>query len=149
VFHKHGKSILNCGPNFLLIDYCLSLKSIRNSLIQCVFCIHVTSPRHGASSVWGCILHPCYVATARGVLSLRMYSASMLRRHGTGRPQFADVFYIHVTSPRHGASSVCECSKELQIWRVAANTLNKKSRTANKGWFSNFELECGANNSSL
>jgi hypothetical protein len=23
---------------------------------------------------------------------------------------------------------------DLQIWRVTANTLNKQSRTANKGW---------------
>jgi hypothetical protein len=27
--------------------------------------------------------------------------------------------------------------KDLQMWRVAANTLNKQSRTVNKGWSSN------------
>jgi hypothetical protein len=38
--------------------------------------------------------------------------------HGMARPQVAD-----------GGHS-------LQFWRVAANILNKQSRTADKGWFS-------------
>ena len=33
------------------------------------------------------------------------------------------------------------------IWRVAANILNKQSRTADNGWFSSFEVRRGANNS--
>jgi hypothetical protein len=37
----------------------------------------------------------------------------------------------------------------LQIWRVAANILNKQSRTADKGWSSSFGVGRGANNSSL
>jgi hypothetical protein len=37
----------------------------------------------------------------------------------------------------------------LQIWRVAANILNKKSQTADRVWFSSLEVGCGANNSSL
>ena len=35
------------------------------------------------------------------------------------------------------------------IWRVAANILNKQSRTADKGWSSSLEVGQGANNSSL
>jgi hypothetical protein len=37
----------------------------------------------------------------------------------------------------------------LQIWRVAANLLNKQSRTADKGWSSRFGVGRGANNSLL
>jgi hypothetical protein len=36
----------------------------------------------------------------------------------------------------------------LQIWRIAANILNKQSRTADKGWPSSLGVERGANNSS-
>jgi hypothetical protein len=36
----------------------------------------------------------------------------------------------------------------LQIWRVAANILNKQSRTADKGSSSSFGVGRGANNSS-
>jgi len=35
------------------------------------------------------------------------------------------------------------------IWRVAANILNKQSRTADKGWSSSLGVGRGANNSSL
>jgi hypothetical protein len=35
------------------------------------------------------------------------------------------------------------------IWRVAANILNKQSRTAGKGWSSSLGVGRGANNSSL
>jgi hypothetical protein len=50
-------------------------------------------------------------------------------------------------SPRHGASSGCGWRNGLQVWRVAANTLNKQSRTAEKGWSSNLGVGRGANNS--
>jgi len=36
----------------------------------------------------------------------------------------------------------------LQIWKLAANILNKQSRTANKGWLSLLGVGQGANNSS-
>jgi hypothetical protein len=36
----------------------------------------------------------------------------------------------------------------LQIWRAAANILNKKSRTTDKEWFSRLGVGHGANNSS-
>jgi hypothetical protein len=50
--------------------------------------------------------------------------------HGMARPQVAD-----------GGDS-------LQFWRVAANLLNKQSRTADKGWSSSLGVGLGANNSS-
>jgi hypothetical protein len=37
----------------------------------------------------------------------------------------------------------------LQIWRVAANILNKQSRTAEKEWYPSLGVGRGANNSSL
>jgi hypothetical protein len=36
----------------------------------------------------------------------------------------------------------------LQIWRVAANILNKQSRTADSGWTSSLGVRRGANNPS-
>jgi hypothetical protein len=36
----------------------------------------------------------------------------------------------------------------LQIWMVAANISNKRSRAADKGWSFSFGVERGANNSS-
>jgi len=36
----------------------------------------------------------------------------------------------------------------LQIWRVAANIVNKQSQTADKGWSSSLEVWPGANNPS-
>jgi hypothetical protein len=51
-------------------------------------------------------------------------------------------------SPWHGASSGCGWSNGLRIWRVAANTLNKQSRTADRGWSSSLGVGRGANNSS-
>jgi hypothetical protein len=44
---------------------------------------------------------------------------------------------------------VADGGDDLQIWRVAANILNKQSRTADKGWSSSFGVGHGANNSSL
>jgi hypothetical protein len=49
--------------------------------------------------------------------------------HGMARPQVAD-----------GGDA-------LQVWRVAANILNKQSRTADKGWSSSLGVGRGANNS--
>jgi hypothetical protein len=50
--------------------------------------------------------------------------------HGMARPQVAD-----------GGNT-------LQVWRVAANILNKQSRTADKGWPSSLGAGRGAKNSS-
>jgi len=52
-------------------------------------------------------------------------------------------------SPWHCMSSGMQMEERPPIWRVAANTLNKQSQTANKGWFSRLGVERGANNSSL
>jgi hypothetical protein len=51
-------------------------------------------------------------------------------------------------SPRHGASSGCGWMNSLRIWRVAADTLNKQSRIADKEWSSSLGAGRGANNSS-
>jgi hypothetical protein len=62
------------------------------------------------------------------------------------------MFYLTVLSgslsPRHGASSGCGRRNGLQLWRVAANTLNKQSRTDDKGWSLILGVGRGANNSS-
>jgi hypothetical protein len=50
--------------------------------------------------------------------------------HGMARPQITDG------------------GDPLQFWRVAANILNKQSRTAEKGWSSSLEVRRVANNSS-
>jgi hypothetical protein len=47
----------------------------------------------------------------------------------------------------HGASSGCGWRNGLQLWRVAANILNKQSRTADREWSSSLGLGRGANNS--
>jgi hypothetical protein len=39
-------------------------------------------------------------------------------------------------SPQHGASSGSRGTNGLQLWRVAANILNKQQRTNDKGWSS-------------
>jgi hypothetical protein len=56
---------------------------------------------------------------------------------------------VYPLSPRHGASSGCGWRNGLQVWRVAANILNKRLRTADKGWSSSLGVGWGANNSSL
>jgi hypothetical protein len=43
---------------------------------------------------------------------------------------------------------VADGGNALQFWRVAANMLNKQSRTADKGWSSSLRVWRGANNSS-
>jgi hypothetical protein len=50
--------------------------------------------------------------------------------HGIARPQVAD-----------GGDAV-------QLWRAAANVLNKQSRTADKGWSSSFGVARETNDSS-
>jgi hypothetical protein len=37
----------------------------------------------------------------------------------------------------------------FQLWRVAADTLNKQLRATDKWWFFNFWVGCGANNPSV
>jgi len=54
----------------------------------------------------------------------------MAKRRGVARPQVSD-----------GGNSV-------NVWRIAANILNKQSRTADNGWSSSLGFGRGANNSS-
>jgi hypothetical protein len=56
-----------------------------------------------------------------------MHVRSVPCHHGMERPQVAD-----------GGNG-------LQIWRVAANILNKQSRTADNGWSSSLGVGRGAN----
>jgi hypothetical protein len=72
------------------------------------------------------------------VYRLRMFLCGWFRfikgvfpcHHGMARPQVAD-----------GGDG-------LQIWRIAANILNRLSGTPDKGWSSSLGIERGANNSS-
>jgi hypothetical protein len=43
-------------------------------------------------------------------------------------------------SQRHGASSGSEGRNGLEIWRVAANILNKQLRTTDNGWSARFGI---------
>jgi hypothetical protein len=67
--------------------------------------------------------------------------------HGMARPQVADFRWI---SCHHGMArpQVADGGGGLQVWRAAANILNKQSRTADKGWSSSFGVGRVANNSS-
>jgi hypothetical protein len=49
-------------------------------------------------------------------------------------------------SPQQGTSSDCGWRNSLQLWRVAANILNKQSRIHDKGWSSSLGVALGANN---
>jgi hypothetical protein len=53
--------------------------------------------------------------------------------------------WVGSLSSWHGASSDCGL-RSLQIWRVAANILNKQSQTGEKGWSSSLEVGRWANN---
>jgi hypothetical protein len=48
-----------------------------------------------------------------------------------------------MVSPR-----VVDGGEDLQVWWVAANILNKQSRTSNKGWCSSLGVGRGADKSS-
>jgi hypothetical protein len=55
---------------------------------------------------------------------------------------------ICATCPAHLILEVADGGDGLQIWKVAANILNKQSRTADKGWSSSLGVGSGANSSS-
>jgi hypothetical protein len=57
----------------------------------------------------------------------------------------AMVFHVRWVPCHHGMarSQVADGEDGLQIWRVAANLLNKQSRTADKGWSSSWGLGMG------
>jgi hypothetical protein len=56
--------------------------------------------------------------------------------------------YVGSLSPQHGASLGCGWRNGLQIWRLAANILNKQSWTDNKRWPSSLGVGHGVNNPS-
>jgi hypothetical protein len=58
----------------------------------------------------------------------KFYSVCLLTDHGIVHPQVVDG------------------GEGLQIWRVAANILHKQLHVAYKGWSSNLDVACGANN---
>jgi hypothetical protein len=62
------------------------------------------------------------------------------------------ILYTHVrwVPCHHGMArpQVADGGDGLQFWRLAANILNKQSRTADKGWSSSLGVGRGANNSS-
>jgi hypothetical protein len=66
---------------------------------------------------------------------------------GMACPQVADVRWVPC---HHGMAcpQVADGRDGLQVWRVAANILNKQLQTVDKGWSSSLQVGCGANKSS-
>jgi len=78
-------------------------------------------------------------------------SADKLSGKGTSgyKHQYANFPVIRGSlPPRHGASSCWVRRNILQVRRLAANILNKQSRTADKGWSCRLGVGRGANYSS-
>jgi hypothetical protein len=69
-------------------------------------------------------------------------------QHRMARPQVADVSRVP-SQHRMARPQVADGGDGLQIWRVAADILNKQSRTASKGWSCTLGVRREANNSSL
>jgi hypothetical protein len=63
-------------------------------------------------------------------------SVSILINFIFKNPVFPHAMLGGSLSPQHGASSGCGWRNDLQLWRLAANILNKQPRTNNKGWSS-------------
>jgi hypothetical protein len=63
-------------------------------------------------------------------------------------PRYKDAHTLNMLRCHHGMARprVADRGDGLQIWRVAANMLNKQSRTADKGWSSSLEVGRGADN---
>jgi hypothetical protein len=70
-----------------------------------------------------------------------------LLSHACHMSRPSHVKWVHC---HHGMARprVADRGDGLQIWRVAANILNKQSRTADSGWFSSLGVGRGANNPS-
>jgi hypothetical protein len=85
------------------------------------------------------------------VITIRGVGKSM--PHGAGhvllscRKTLTHVKWVHC---HHGMARprVADRRDGLQIWKVAANILNKQSRTADSGWSSSLGVGRGANNPS-
>jgi hypothetical protein len=77
------------------------------------------------------ITHPMYIQSLREVVLPSIQNIRwVLCHHGMAHPQVADG------------------GEGLQTWRVAANILNKQTRTADNVWSSSLGVRRGANNSS-
>jgi hypothetical protein len=63
---------------------------------------------------------------------------------------FTSFSHVRWVPCHHGMArrQVADGRDALQLWKVAANILNKQSRTADKGWYSTLGVGRGANNSS-
>jgi hypothetical protein len=57
-------------------------------------------------------------------------------------------YHVHKSPCKHGMArpQVADGGDGVQIWWVAANILNKQSRTADKMWSSSLRVGRGANN---
>jgi hypothetical protein len=82
------------------------------------------------------------------------FSETLVNFYQTKRRCNPDDSHLHKNicsfiSMHHGMArpQVADGGERLQIWRVAANILNKQSRTADKGWPSSLGVGRGANNS--
>jgi hypothetical protein len=62
--------------------------------------------------------------------------------------KFGPIYHVKWVPCHHGTArpQVAAGGDGLQIWRVAANILNKQSRTADRGWSSSLGVGRGANN---
>jgi hypothetical protein len=62
-----------------------------------------------------------------------------------------ECYYVRWVLCHHGVarSQVADVGDGLQIWRVAANILNKQLWTDDSGWSSSRGVGCGASYSSL
>jgi hypothetical protein len=69
-------------------------------------------------------------------------------KHLRIRSGFICRFHVKWVHCHHGMACprVADRGDDLQIWRVAANMLNKQSRTADSGWSSSLGVGSGANN---
>jgi hypothetical protein len=75
-------------------------------------------------------------------------SPKIPRKHNLFRQIIECIFHVKWVHCHHGMARprVAERGDGLQIWRAAANMLNKKSRTADSGWSSSLGVGRGASN---
>jgi hypothetical protein len=105
-------------------------------------------------SVWGIVLADyAHIGGGKEVVVMQRGRDSSQTRGGSRKSTISGrIFWNSVLSgslsPQHGAPSGCGWRNNLQLWRVAANTLNKQSQTADKGWSSSLGVGRGANKSS-
>jgi hypothetical protein len=84
------------------------------------------------------VINKLYISKQSPLLGVSFVAAVMVWFH---------VKWVHC---HHGMArpQVADRGDGLQIWRVAANILNKQLRTADSGWSSSLGVGRGANNPS-